>query len=359
MTTLILATLTLHLGVLQGRQSPAPIPMQQGVTIVQAVSGDGYQGRDYEPVITIGSADARGVTLTSTAFVKDRAGERRWLTVQRTVPSGDMGGARTLILGFDTDDPERLPGTTAIGPSRLILEELAKSGRAMVTVKQHAARPAYTGTLERIESGTVSFPVLVNGVRVALPVIHARGQLRTSGGLRPWEFWFFDHPTQPLTLRAMYGAEGQHEANPPEWSRQIVRIDVPGGVPGVGADSPEPAGGRGSGELEADSGEIAAVAMGGTPRPGGGAGSGGGAVAGVDAGAGGGAGGGAGAGTGAGAGSGAGSGADRSAQEQARRRAQELALGWGEARVDRWSVGSTSSAASRSRGSTSSSIATS
>ena len=43
MTTLILATLTLHLGVLQGRQSPAPIPMRQGVTIVQAVSGDGYQ----------------------------------------------------------------------------------------------------------------------------------------------------------------------------------------------------------------------------------------------------------------------------------------------------------------------------
>ena len=53
-------------------QDPVPlsIPMEPGLTIVQSVAGDEYQGRDYEAVISIDEVNGRGagprdVSLTS------------------------------------------------------------------------------------------------------------------------------------------------------------------------------------------------------------------------------------------------------------------------------------------------------
>ena len=312
---LALSLLTLNFAALQDPERPVALPVQPGVTIVQVVAGDTYQARDYEAVIRIESAAGRTVTLGSTAFVKDRAGIRRWLSVTRTVLAEDLRAARTMILGFDTDDAERLPGTTALGPSRLVLDELRRTGRTATAVRNFAARPDNTGTLERVERGTVAFPLLVNGVRVSVPALHARGQLLARGVSRPWEFWFLDHPLQPLTLKVMYGAEGETKAHHPEWSRQIVRIDIPldiaageavnpefqEGAGGV-AGSPEPVGGGAGGALPA--GDIGPGAGGGVPE-----GTGGQAGMGT---------GGDGAGVGTGAGLGAGAGMERRLATQCR-----------------------------------------
>jgi outer membrane protein OmpA-like peptidoglycan-associated protein len=214
-------------------QDPVPpsIPMEPGLTIVQSVAGDAYQGRDYEAVIAIDDVSGRGggpqdLSLTSAAFVKDRAGERRWLSVRRTVLGADLRSAHAFILGFSTDDPDRLPGTTALGPSQALLKALTQTGHVAVSLRNYAARPQQTGTLELVERAT-SFPVLVNNARVRLPAVRARGQLASEGRSQPWEFWFLDHPVQPLTLRVAHGAPGARSVGQPVWSRQIVRIDVP------------------------------------------------------------------------------------------------------------------------------------
>ncbi len=308
---LALSLLALNLAVLQDPELPASLPMQPGVTIVQAVTGDTYQGRDYEAVITIESVADSIVTLGSTAFVKDRAGVRRWLSMRRTVRADDLRAARTQILGFDTDDAERLPATTAVGPSRRLLDELRRTGRTTVVVRNYAAEPENTGTLERVGRGTIAFPLLVNGLRVSVSAARARGQLRDPAGSRPWEFWFLDHPLQPLTLKVTYGAEGESEVRRPEWSRQIVRIDIPLDVATgeeVNLELQEGAGGPEAGAA-GESGNLSGSAAGGAafkPRGGaliGGAGDqarlgagGAGAALGMGAGLGAGAGGGAGAG---------------------------------------------------------------
>ena len=158
-----LAALTLHLLAFQDPLHTSPLPVQAGVTMVQVVSGDAYQARDYETVITIESAAGGNVTLGSTAFVKDRAGVRRWLGVRRTVLADDLRGARTLILGYDTDDAERFPGTTSVGPSRILVDELRRTGHATVTVRNYASRPDNTGAIRLVERRPVAFPVLLNG----------------------------------------------------------------------------------------------------------------------------------------------------------------------------------------------------
>ncbi|HET8624547.1 MAG TPA: OmpA family protein [Gemmatimonadales bacterium] len=224
---LALSLLTSNLAIAQHPQPPVAPPIQPGATIVNVVSGDTYQASDYETVIVIESVADSHVTLGAAAFVKIREGVRRWLSVKRTVQSADLGAARTQILGFHPNDPERLPGTTAMGPSRLVLDELRRNGRTAVVVRDYATEPENTGVLERVGHGTVAFPLLVNGLRVSVSAVRARGQLRNPTGRRPWEFWFLDDPLQPLTLKVMYGARGETELRRPEWSRQVVRIDSP------------------------------------------------------------------------------------------------------------------------------------
>lgn len=245
---LVPAALFPILGVLQD-PPPLPLPMDPGLTIVQAVTGDAYQGRDYEAVISIYGVAGGGrgpcdVSFKSVAFVKDRAGKRRWLSVRRTVLGADLQAARSFILGFDTDDPERLPGTTALGPSHLVLQELSRTGRAPVSLRNYAARPEQRGTLKLIDRVT-PFPVLVNGTRVRVPALYARAQLEAGGRKHPWEFWFLDHPVQPLTLKAAHGPLGAASVERPEWSRQVVRIDFPAEVLAA----------AGGGDIEADGGD--------------------------------------------------------------------------------------------------------
>jgi hypothetical protein len=160
----VLAALMLHLIAFQEPLHPSSLPVQARVTIVQVVAGDAYQGRDYETVITIESAAGGSVTLGSTAFVKDRAGVRRWLSVQRTVLADDLRGGRTLILGYDTDDAERFPGTTAVGPSRIVVDKLRRTGQATMTVRNYASRPDNTGAIRLVERRPVAFPLLLNGL---------------------------------------------------------------------------------------------------------------------------------------------------------------------------------------------------
>jgi outer membrane protein OmpA-like peptidoglycan-associated protein len=251
---LVVTALTLSLGVVQDPQESIPLPMQAGLSIVQAVTDDAYQGRDYEAVVTIGSVVSGNVALQWSALLKDRGGQRRWLTARRTVLADDIRRSRTQILGFDTEDPERLPGTTGLGPSRLVIDELNREGRASVVVRNYAARRDNSGTLERVGNGSVAFPVLLNGMRVSVPAIHARGELGLPGSMRPWDFWFLDHPVQPLTLKVLYGPEAAREAGPPEWKRQIVRIDFPDGVVAATAGAESDGTGSGSGEFDFETG---------------------------------------------------------------------------------------------------------
>lgn len=262
---------------LQASQAPTSIPLRPGLTLVQAVQGDTLRGNargDYEAVITVAAVSESRVELLSTAFVRNYDGRRDWIRVRRAVPLSDLRAARIQILGFATEDPLQLPGTTALGPSLAVIEAARHRGYADVVVRNYAARLDNPGTLRRIGAAIQPFPVLLNGRRVTLPAIRMRGELGQPGHLRPWEFWFLDHPTQPLTLKVTYGGEGASESAPPEWMRQIVRIDVPEPVDGAraGTGVSDDPGGPGSGDLTgsgADLGADAGVAGAGAAAAGG------------------------------------------------------------------------------------------
>jgi outer membrane protein OmpA-like peptidoglycan-associated protein len=206
----------------------------------------GNRRGDYELAVTLTALSADGAQLRASSFVRTDAGRYEWLGFQRTVPATDLRSSRTQVLGFDSRDIEVVPGTTSLGPSLAVMADARRSGRAEFRVRNYADRRDNPGTLTRV--GVEEFPVILNGRRVALPAVHMRGQLGPPGHLRPWAFWFFDDPMQPITLKVYYGAEGAPESARPEWLRQVIRIDVPDPDGGLGDlelafGSPGPPGG--------------------------------------------------------------------------------------------------------------------
>jgi outer membrane protein OmpA-like peptidoglycan-associated protein len=200
------------------------IPMVRGVTIVQAVS-DAKVG-DYETTLRLAPATDDGVRIDFRG--KDDRGLDRWYSITRHVRREDLLSGRMQVLGFATRDAEVIAGATAIGPSREFMRQLARQGQAHHLFRNYAAEADIIGTLQRVS--TVPFPVLVNGERVTVPAVLARGQMASGGHLRPTEWLFLDHPAHPLTLKIAYGARGAAAAAPADWSRQVIRIDFASSV---------------------------------------------------------------------------------------------------------------------------------
>src|SRR5262249_30095921 len=154
---------------------------------------------------TVEGVRADGVTIAYSADVPDGSGKARKVHTRRSVRRDDLRGAHEYMQIFIPTAPETLAGTTAIGASAAVLTELKTKGRTAVTfqtpgrqasadkilsaltgsgakdaksfddlAKQLDASKA-TGTLERVDAGAVPFPVLVNGRRMTVNAIHARG----------------------------------------------------------------------------------------------------------------------------------------------------------------------------------------
>ena len=221
-------------------QPPEPVvPLVAGMTFVLAVhtppnaavvagAGNLAQG-DYEMVVAISAVDEGTIVERMQIDGVDEKGAQLKLDIERRVLARDLAGARLQILGFHTDDPAAIDGTTSLGPSLAIVRDLRTTGSAEYSARNFRALTTYAGTFKRV-GAAVPFPVLVNGRRVELRALRASGELRSEEGGRPWEEYILDHPQHPLTLRIAVGRLGQAAVDDaPVFSREIVRIDFPNG----------------------------------------------------------------------------------------------------------------------------------
>jgi len=152
-------------------------------------------------------------------------------TVRRTILRKDLIDSHNYLQQFQPPPliPETFPGATAIGVSSAVLNELKTKGESGLIVYQTVISPYVLkvdrqpgemdyrlgGILKRVESRSVSVPVIVNGKLTSLPAIHAKGMLTIALS----EFYFLDDPQNPLTLRFKIGKA----------SLTVIKIDFPGG----------------------------------------------------------------------------------------------------------------------------------
>jgi outer membrane protein OmpA-like peptidoglycan-associated protein len=192
-------------------QSPR-IALADGLTIVNAVV---EQSGDYEVVMRISTTQPERILVAYSASMPVN-GKPTELRGQRTVLSRDLQSARTYRIRWLAGRNELARGTTALGLSKAVFEEVRNSGRSdcsLASVEQADSAigalglpsPEYEGLLQRVEAGPVPVPVVVDGQREWLPAIHARGTFQGLTGQVKAEFWFLDNPDNPLTLRMILG----------------------------------------------------------------------------------------------------------------------------------------------------------
>jgi outer membrane protein OmpA-like peptidoglycan-associated protein len=214
---------------------PVDIPIVPNLNIVLAVANGtssengpaGILQGDYEMVVAITNVAADGITHSASFEGVDARGVQRKGDVRRVVSTGDLATAPVQIFGFHLDDPSRVSGTTALGPSLGVTRDLVQKGTAAYSFRLWAGRDTISGTLRRSASSPVKFPVLVNGKRVELDAIPATGEMALGSAKRPFETVILNHPRYPISLRIAYGPRDAGFPFKPEFVREVVRIDFP------------------------------------------------------------------------------------------------------------------------------------
>ena len=84
-----------------------------------------------------------------------------------------------------------------------------------------AGHTYYRGTLKRVEAEPVMLPVLLDGVRISLPAVHAQGTIANGDKAIQAQFWWLDSAGWPVTLEWSL-IRDSHKA-----SQQVTKIDRP------------------------------------------------------------------------------------------------------------------------------------
>ena len=209
------------------------IPLSDGlVVVIAAVEERG----DYEVAQRVSTAGADRIQVSYSATVPV-AGTPTELRGQRIVLTRDLQSARIYRVRWLSGRTELARGTTALGLSKDVFDELRKEGGSecsLASIEDAGAligvtglpSPEYEGELKRIEEHPVPVAVVLDGQREWLPAIHAKGTFEGLTGDVNAEFWFLDDPQNPLTLRAVIGT-GRFI---------VVRIDRPKAVENAGLE---------------------------------------------------------------------------------------------------------------------------
>jgi outer membrane protein OmpA-like peptidoglycan-associated protein len=212
------------------------IPLCAGLTIVTAIS---QEDGDYESIKTIEAVTDKDVRLkysvertVSDLFSAEPPHLEKY-TINRTIRREDLASAKLYLQQFSTELPELVPGTTAIGTSAAVLNDLKTKGAAemgiFITFTQNKPpidtneHPnvydnAMVAEVRRV--GTVKVPVLVNGAHVELPAVQAAGDFFGDRS----EFFFLDDAANPLTLRFRFGIGGISDAEL-EVAREVAKLN--------------------------------------------------------------------------------------------------------------------------------------
>jgi outer membrane protein OmpA-like peptidoglycan-associated protein len=200
--------------------APPRIPLVVGLTTVRSVV---EPIGDYESINSVIAVGKDGYRFVVSAEVPDApGGATSELRVVRKVLAEDQRHARVMRNRYNSVDPEAFAGTTP-GISAAVLDELKTSGRASLTLIQvrmvfgMAMERPFVGTVTRVGTGPSTLAVLVNGRKVELPVVHAKGPVSAGGKTEQLEFQVLDNPELPLLLTS----------TGPGFSTQITRIEYP------------------------------------------------------------------------------------------------------------------------------------
>ena len=147
----------------------------------------------------------------------------------------DLATANLYEQIFDDQLPDPIPGTTAIGTSAAVLDELKTKGEVELgffipftgtpsldrEVHPNVWDNQMTSTFQRVEASPVMLPVIVNNVPVELPTIHIAGDFVGD----KTEFFFLEDPANPLSIKWRYGIDSVSEEDFEKFKKAGMKLN--------------------------------------------------------------------------------------------------------------------------------------
>lgn len=219
--------------------SPATAPRPMSVEIVLVDTWRRSSG-DVESITHATPAENGSVRVTnaSRGFASDDDTEGKASVRNRTLCAVDLADSTIFNTGFGDGYPEIFPGTTEFSLSTATLHLLRTTGEAPLDYVQYEFRSPpglyipfqFSGTLRRVETSDVPYPMIVDGQSVTVAAVHAKGIFEFSGpeSLREevlpdkikqmGEFYLLDDESKPISLLYKFG---------PHFQIQVVSINYP------------------------------------------------------------------------------------------------------------------------------------
>lgn len=233
--------LSLPLFSLQAQTTAPRIPLIAGLTILTAVSTP-IVG-DYETLKVVdGVAPDGAMRMTISGETRNPVDKSTQSTnVGRTVRAADLSAAHTYKYMFSSDGANEYPGTTALGASASVVNDVRSTGHSAVHIDGEAAGMGAlvsgvmgmisgsnangaigmgtnaSGTLALAEPRPVGFSVIVNNARTVLPAWHLKGHLSKGEQPADIDWYILDDPANPLSLRYSMGTD----------KLEVIRISYP------------------------------------------------------------------------------------------------------------------------------------
>lgn len=226
--------------------SKMTIPLVKGLLVSGAQAGEKGDKEQIRRIDTVTPAAATLVIEWDTPSATPGKPPDRKVS-SRIVDKADLATSHRLMGIYEIGKLEHYPGSTGWGTSAEVINQLRSTGASevllaanpdpvvtMVAMSKNKdgmvgwnGHPLNKCELHRVGAADVAMPMLVNGVRVELPVIH--GMCKIGGD--DAHLYILDQPSNPLVL-ASQGEDGL---------TQMVRIDFPPETPGEAASSMEQA----------------------------------------------------------------------------------------------------------------------
>jgi outer membrane protein OmpA-like peptidoglycan-associated protein len=178
-------------GEANAQQSAGPFVMHPGKVITTTFANE--FGRD---------ADARTEVVSVTPDVLSlQYSSTRGLFTRRDVLVRDRQTARTYVLGYSARMPTVIPGSTSLGISSAVLQELRTTGRAALTL-------IHSENLDRIECNLVAtavdvrVPVIIEDRILDVPTVQARVNCRSGNRTGTGQFVVANDVNNPVLIES-------------------------------------------------------------------------------------------------------------------------------------------------------------
>ncbi|MBL8895894.1 MAG: OmpA family protein [Rhizobiales bacterium] len=158
--------------------------------------------------------------VTPQTFDINYSSSRGTVAVRRILVS-DRYNAHTLVLGYSAKMPLIIEGTTVLGTSGSVLEELRSTGRASSNLMYDEAMATMPGEFTLAEK-RVMIPVVVEGDLIQVPAVHAVGNFGAGNKRAAGDFYFLDNKNNPVLLQ--YSVQFTGEKTPR--TEKIVRVQA-------------------------------------------------------------------------------------------------------------------------------------